>query len=324
MQVVTADLVKGKKVLLRLDIDVPIEDGKVVEDFRLKRGVETLDLCLKNAEKVIIMGHVGRPDFENEEFSVAPIYYWLENHDHYQEALQSNKLRLLENLRFEREEDEADLEYAKELAAFGDFYVNEAFAAYHKAASTTLLPTLMPHAAGVNFYKEVERLTEIKKNPKKPLVALIGGAKVEGKYRSVIELSKICDHVLVGGLLAHDIEQRGLEVPHNVVLAKLNESGLDIATVSVGVFSEIIKDAKEIIWGGPMGKYEEEEGNHGNELLARAVIDSGARSIIGGGDTVAALDKIGVIDKFDFVSTGGGAMLKFLSDGTLPTIEALN
>lgn len=324
MQTVTADLVKEKQVLLRFDIDVEIQDGRVVEDFRLKKGLPTLDLCLRNASKVIIMGHIGRPDGEDPEFSVEPIYNWLINFDHYEEALDSKKLRILENLRFEEGEDGADITYAKELASFGDFYVNEAFAAYHKAASTTVLPTLLPHAAGLNFAKEVERLTELRENPKKPLIALIGGAKVEGKYRAVVELSKIADTVLVGGLLANNIHERDLEVPGNVVLAKLSETGLDISTSSIGAFAEILKRAKEVIWGGPMGKYEVLEGNHADKILAEAIIDSGAESVIGGGDTVAALDKLGLLDKFSFVSSGGGAMLEFLSEGTLPTIEALS
>lgn len=324
MQVVTPDLVKDKTVLLRFDIDVPIEDGKVVEDFRLRKGLATLDLCLKNATKVILMGHVGRPEGEDPEFSVEPIYNWLASHDHYEEALENKKLRILENLRFEDGEDKADLNYAKDLASFGDVYINEAFAAYHKAASTTVLPTLLPHAAGLQFYKEVEKLLEIRKNPKNPLIAIIGGAKVEGKYRAVIELSKICDKVLVGGLLARDIEDKGLEVPQNVVLAKLNENGLDISASSIGAFSQIIQGAKQVIWGGPMGKYEVEEGNHGDKILAQAVIGSGAESVIGGGDTVAALNKLGLLDQFSFVSTGGGAMLELLSEGTLVTIDALN
>lgn len=324
MQVVTADLIKDKIVLLRYDIDVEFKDGRVSESFRLKKGLQTLDLCLENASKVIMMGHIGRPQGEEPQLSVEPIYYWLMNFDHYAKALESKKLRLLENLRFEEEEDRADLTYAKELASFGNFFVNEAFAAYHKAASTTVLPSLLPHAAGLNFNKEVEKLTQIRKDPQKPLVALVGGAKVEGKYRAVVELSKIADSVLVGGLLAQNIRERDLEVPENVILAHLSESGLDISTSSIEAFTEVLKKAKEIIWGGPMGKYEVLEGNHADKLLAQVIVDSGAESVIGGGDTVAALDKLGLLDKFSFVSSGGGAMLEFLSEGTLATIEALN
>ncbi len=323
MQTLTPDLVKGKTVLLRYDIDVEIVDGKVAEPFRLKKGLKTLDLCLENASKVILMGHVGRPKGEDPDFSVEPIYNWLANFEHFNEAFENKKLRLLENLRFEPEEDEGNLTYAKELASYGDFYVNEAFAAYHKAASTTVLPTLLPHAAGLNFSAEVERLTQLRNNPKKPLVALIGGAKVEGKYRAVVELSKIADTVLVGGLLAHDIKARDLDIPDNVWLATLSDSGLDICQKCIDSFSEELKRAKEVVWGGPMGKYEVLEGNHGDKVLAQAIIESGAESIVGGGDTVAALDKLGLLDQFTFISSGGGAMLEFLSEGTLPTIEVL-
>jgi phosphoglycerate kinase len=324
MQVVTADLVKGKTVLLRYDLDVEIKDGQVTEAFRLKKGLRTLDLLLQHASKIIIMGHLGRPQGEDPTLSVEPIYNWFINFEHYREAFDSKKIRLLENLRFEPQEDDRDLTYAKELASFGNFYVNEAFAAYHKAASTTVLPTLLPHAAGLNFASEIERLTQLRNYPQKPLVALIGGAKIEGKYRAVIELSKIADVVLVGGLLAHDIKQRGLDIPKNVLLATLNQTGLDISEQSIAQFSEILKGAKEIVWGGPMGKYEVLEGNFGDKALAEVIISSGAQSIIGGGDTVAAVDKLGLLDQFSFVSTGGGAMLEFLSEGILPTLDALN
>jgi phosphoglycerate kinase len=324
MQVVTENLIKGKTVLLRYDIDVEIQDGKVVEPFRLKKGLKTLDLCLEHANKVILMGHVGRPEGEDPVFSVEPIYDWLMSFAHYKEAFDTKKLRILENLRFEPEEDDGNLTYAKELASYGDFYINEAFAAYHKAASTTVLPTLLPHAAGLNFAKEVERLTELRNNPKKPLIALIGGAKVEGKYRAVVELSKLADKVLVGGLLARNIKEKDLDVPENVKLATLSEDGLDISPKSIEEFVEILKTTKEVVWGGPMGKYEVLEGNHGDKVLALTIVASGAESIIGGGDTVAALDKLGILEKFSFVSTGGGAMLEFLSEGTLATIDALN
>ncbi len=323
MQVISPELISGKKILLRYDVDVPIKDGRVVDDYRLKVGMETLRMCLEHGAKVVLMGHIGRPRGEDKSLSIAPIQDWLESQEGIAQFLQSGKLKLLENLRFEEGEDSADLEYAREFLYFGDFFVNEAFAAHHKAASTTLVPTLMPHAAGLHFASEVTTLTEIKNNPQKPLVAIVGGAKVEDKYEAIVALSRFCDTVLVGGLLAKNIADQGLEVASNVVLGKLNEEGLDLAVVSLGVFSEVINSAKQIIWAGPVGKYEIPQGQHGNAILAHSIINSGAKSLIGGGDTIAAIKELGLLKEFDFVSVGGGAMLELLTKGTLPTIEVL-
>lgn len=319
-QTVSAPLITGKKVLLRMDLDVGISDGKVVDDFRLLAGLPTLDLCLENAQSVIIMGHIARPKGEDPSFSVKPIVDWLEQK--YQgKSMPEGRLHILENLRFESGEEGCDETFAKELATYGDFFINEAFASHHKSASTTLLPQLLPHAAGLRFAKEIAKLTEVRTNPKKPLIALIGGAKIEDKLPVVQVLSKVADVVLVGGKLPWEINQLGVNVPANVMVAKMNEAGTDLSNEALDSFKQIIGRAKQIIWAGPMGKYEEEQSQKGTLELARSVIESGAESIIGGGDTQAALT--GYLEKFTFVSTGGGAMLKFLVDGTLPTIQAL-
>ena len=156
--------VDGKRVLIRYDIDVPIKDGKVMDDFRLKAGLTTVRFCLQFATEVVLTGHIGRPKLDDNgapsdedvlNLSVSPVYDWFYQNG-FEKDLDSKKLKILENLRFEKGEDEASLDYAKELASLGDFYINEAFASYHPAASTTVLPTLLPHAAGLNFAKEVE------------------------------------------------------------------------------------------------------------------------------------------------------------------------
>lgn len=323
MQIVSDKFVSGKKVLLRLDIDVEIEGGKVAEDYRLRAGIPTIRLCLEVASEVIIMGHIGRPKGKVvPELSVEPVFNWFSENG-FKEELESKKLRILENLRFEAGEDEASLDYAKELAALGDVYINEAFSSHHKAASTTVLPTLLPHAAGLRFAKEVDTLTKIRQAPKRPQVAIVGGAKVEDKYQAILDLSNFCDNVLVGGLLAKLMLEQALEKPSNVVLGALNEEGIDLSAAALGAFAHIIKDAKDIIWAGPVGKYEDENGNHGDKILAEAVTLSEARSLIGGGDTISALNKLGFLDKFTFVSVGGGAMLELLTKGTLPTIDVL-
>ncbi len=321
MQTVRPDLIRGKKVILRLDLDVPIENGQVKDDFRLKAAMDTLKLCLENADNTTICGHLGRPGGKVvEALSVAPVAKWIKDYC-LSHGFPPGKLDILENLRFEEGEDGVYAEYAMELAKYGDFFVNEAFASHHEAASTTLLPTMLVHAAGLRFAKEVEVLTKIRQSPPKPLVAIIGGVKLEDKYPAIVELSKIADVVLVGGLLPLKIKEENREVSANVMLGKLDQSGLDLAPETIESFAKVITGAKQIVWAGPLGKYEDPKANHGNLALAQAVIKSGASSIIGGGDTIAALDFY--LDKFSFVSVGGGAMLKFLTSGTLATIEAL-
>lgn len=332
MQVVSPDFVKGKIILLRMDIDVPLRQAQggremvVAEDFRLKACLPTLNLCIEHGQSVVVIGHLGRPGGKVvKELSVAPVVQWLQSQP-VERDLADGKLHVLENLRFESGEEALDLEYAKELAKMGDVFINESFAAYRPAASTTILPTLLPHAAGLQFAKEVELLTQARKNPKRPMVAIVGGAKVEDKYKSIVELSKFCDAVLVGGLLPKEILEKNLEIANNVMLGKISENGIDLAEESIESFIRLIQNAKQIIWGGPVGKYEDEVGIIGTAKLAEAILQSEVSTIIGGGDIVAAINKLGKLTDFEkkgLVSTGGGAMLNLLEKGTLPTIEAL-
>lgn len=321
MQVVRPEFVKDKRVLLRMDLDVPLSQtgGKlrVAEDFRLLAGLDTLELCLEYARSVIIMGHLGRPaGRQTPELSVAPIVDWLEALS--DTILPPNKLHILENLRFEEGEEACGLNLARELASLGDVYINEAFAAHHPAASTTILPGLLPHAAGLRFAREVEELTQVREHPDKPLVVIIGGVKLEDKLPAVEAMARVADKVLVGGKIGEMLS--GL--PPNVIAGKLNREGTDIAEETARQWSEILAGAKTILWNGPLGQVEDEK-NDQTRQLAQAVINSGSRSIVGGGDTVAALNKWKLLDRFSFVSTGGGAMLKFLATGSLPTIKAL-
>ncbi|MCL4366615.1 phosphoglycerate kinase [Patescibacteria group bacterium] len=325
MRIVTASFVHDKKVLLRMDLDVPLEeeDGKLVvqEDFRLQAALPTLKLCLENAQKVIVMGHLGRPDGQPvPKLSVEPIYDWLYQHTPHQ-YLDQDKLFLLENLRFEAGEDQADLQFAKELASFGDVFVNEAFAAHHPAASTTILPTLVPSVAGLHFAQEIEKLTQIRQHPQHPLVAIIGGVKIEDKLPAVLALAKVADAVLVGGKIADDLRKQD-KIPSNVFAGKLTDDGQDLAAETVSAWSSLILGAKEIFWNGPLGKVEDPK-NFQTHAIAKLILESQAESIIGGGDTITALNEWSLLNKFSFVSTGGGAMLKFIIDGALPTITAL-
>lgn len=340
VNVVAPELIAGKKILLRLDLDVPIKDKKVVDDYRLKAGLTTLKLCLEHAQSVTVMGHLGRPGGkEVPGLSVEPIYDWLcEQLDC--QALAERKIRLLENLRFEKGEEECSIEFAKELIRLGsgDFYnssdsencklvyINEAFAAFHPAASTVVLPKLLPHAAGLRFAEEVKRLTQVLENPKRPLVGIIGGAKVADKLPAIQSLAKIADVVLVGGKLVAEIaaDPNVLgENSHKIVVAKLNEAGTDITPQTCEAWQQMVRSAKMVLWSGPLGKVEDPQ-NDQTKLLAEAIVNNTEmESIVGGGDSIAAFDKWELLGKFTFVSTGGGAMLKFLADKTLPTIEAL-
>lgn len=323
MKVVTPDLVKGKKIILRYDLDVAFHP---LEEFKLKAGLPTLNLCLEHGRSVIMMGHVGRPDGKVvEQLKVAPIVEWFE-HQEYSKDLESGKLQILENLRFDSREEAGDLEYAEKLASKGDFYVNEAFSSYRLAVSTTLLPKLLPHAAGLHFAEEVKKLTEIRNNPKKPFIAIMGGAKVEDKLPVIQVLAQKADAVLIGGKLAYEIRQQNLTLPKNVLVGKLNEDGFDLAAETVSAWSNIISKAAQIIWNGPLGKFEDPKYNQ-TEKVIKMILDSNAEIIIGGGDSVAALSKAGLLEEAQnkaFVSVGGGAMLKFLTEGTLPTIEVLS
>jgi phosphoglycerate kinase len=324
MKTVTAELVQGKKVLLRLDIDVTIENGQILEPFRLEAGLETLKLCLENANSVTCMGHIGRPGgVEVPELSVEPVVSW------YEEKLKEmqlppGKFNFLENLRFEKGEDEASVDYAEELAAMGDFLVIESFASHRPAASTTILAALLPHAAGLRFAKEVEELKKVRENPTRPMVAIIGGAKIEDKLGVVNQMAKSADAVLIGGKLPKEIHEKGLTFPPNVLVARMAENGFDLDPEVAQKFADIIKASKMVVWAGPMGKYEEEQYREGTRVLAQAIVDANVYSVIGGGDTITALSGVNLLDKMSFISTGGGAMLKMLADGTLPTIDALN
>lgn len=321
MKVVSPDKLRNRKVLLRLDLDVPIEDGQILDDVRLRAGFETLCMCLENARSTIICGHIGRPEGKEEpKLSVKPVVVWVEQMLEGVE-LPPHSLHVLENLRFEPGEEECSIEFAKELASYGEVFINEAFASHHPSSSTTTITKLLPSYAGLRFVFEVDSILSIRKTPKKPLVAIIGGAKVEDKYQAIVGLAKVVDYVLVGGLLPELIRKQGLKIPDNVYLGELGASKIDISIETVDKFLKIIRQAKQIVWAGPMGKYEDPEGNKGNLLLAHGVISSGAESLIGGGDTITALEPL--IHKFNFVSTGGGAMLELLVKGTLPAIEAL-
>lgn len=327
LPVVTREFVEGRRVLLRADLDA-LTDGRV-EDFRLEAGLLTLEFCLRYAKQVIMMGHLGRPGGKVvPELLVEPVRQWFSAHG-FAEALTSGKLErkleILENLRFNPGEDAGDLKYARELAAKGDVLVYESFATYRPAASTTVLPGLLPHVVGFRFQQEVKRLSAVRENPKKPCVVIMGGAKVDDKLPVICALAPKADVVLVGGKLIQEVRTKRLNLPDNVMVGTLTKDGFDITFETTQEWTKLIRRAKTIIWNGPLGRFEV-SGNDQTKALARAVLDSEATVVIGGGNTIDALNSYGLFKKAQkkaFVSVGGGAMLKFLADGTLPTIQAL-
>lgn len=324
---------QDKKVLLRGDLDVSLKDANVEEDSRLKECLPTILYLLDHGGKVVLIGHLGRPDGKVvEELRLIPVAekfkellglqnsvstFKIGNFEAYKIA---ENLILLENLRFDPREEKNDSDFAKELAELGDFYVNEAFATSHREhASIVGVPKLLPHAAGFHFAKEVENLSRVLENSKRPLIFVIGGAKPETKLPLVADFAKKADFVLIGGILCQNSK---VQDP-NVKCAKSTSDGFDINEESIKEFTEIIKTAGMIVWNGPMGKYEEEKYETGTRKIAEVIAENGGFKVVGGGDTIAALTKFNLIDKMDYVSTGGGAMLEYLAQGNLPGIEAL-
>jgi len=321
--------VDSKKVLLRADFDVPVENGVVGDQTRIKADLPSIRWLLKRNAKVVLLAHLGRPNKVEKEFSLKPVAQILENILKVKikflkepTVSQLSNLNLLENLRFWSGEEANDEIFTKKLVVMGDFYINDAFAVCHRLhASIVGIPKFLPGFAGLHLEKEINELTKILKNPARPLVAIIGGAKIETKLPSINNLSKIADKVLVGGRLMFEIGNTPLNP--NVIVANDDLDTKDIGPRSIEFFSRIVKNAKTIIWNGPLGLFEEEKYALGTKKVAKEITNSNAYSIIGGGDTIAALNKFDLLDKINYVSTGGGAMLEILAGKKLPGLEAL-
>ena len=319
----------GKRVIVRCDFDVPVKSGKILDDTRIKDSLPTLKYLLSNGAKLFLISKLGRPKRKDPSLSLEIITDALSNYLGkkiiFQRNLDGNssgEVILLENLRFWSEEEDGDENFGKKLATFGDLYVNECFATSHRNdASITQLPKILPFYAGLRLLKEVEELKIVMKNPARPLVAIIGGAKLETKLPAIFNLAKIADKVLVGGKLMFEVEIRSL--PENVVVAYDDVQTKDIGEQSIKLFSESISGAKMVVWNGPMGMFEDSRYMKGTKEIAKAVVGSDAYSVIGGGDTISALNKLDLISKIKFVSTGGGAMLEFLAGKKLPGLQAL-
>jgi phosphoglycerate kinase len=226
-------------------------------------------------------------------------------------------LRLLENLRFWNGETESEPGFAKLLASFGDLYVNESFAAYHASASVTALPHLLPTYFGLQFVNEVQTISKVLQNPKRPIVVVLGGAKAD-KLEFLPQLLELADQVLLGGLLPTLVKVHDKKL----VLGDLDSTSKDLSPVSSELFSQLIMEAGTVIWNGPVGKFEDKSHAAGTRAVAEAMAASTAFTLVGGGDTQAALEELGLEAKIDHLSTGGGALMALLATGTLPAIQA--
>ncbi len=311
--------VSRKRVLVRADLDIDIG-----ENYRLEAILPTLEYLSSKSANITIMGHLGRPCGKVvEELKIKPVEEAL------RKVAKGIEFEVLENLRFNPGEEASDMKFAESLAIQGDVYVNEAFASSHRnSASITTLPKLLPHAVGFRFEKEVENLSKVFENPKKPVVLVVGGSK-DDKKEYIKSLENFVDKILVGGRLPEYYGDLALESVRNIgeedkiVLANLIQDKEDITLNSIERFEEEIVKAGTIVLAGPMGRYEDEGHRQGTERVFKAVAASSAYKVVGGGDSLSVLSLYSLKDKFDWVSVGGGAMLEFLAQKTLPGIEAL-
>lgn len=334
MKNITPEIIANKKVLIRIDTDVPVENGQIKDTTRLLAVLPTLTLLKEHAASVTILGHLGRPKGQVvPELSLLPIAIKLGellNTDiqliplHESTTVFPTQFTIRENVRFDSREEAASEEFAAELASGHDLFIFEAFAVAHRdATSTTTITKLLPSYAGLRVAKEVEILTQAMSNPQHPYLAIIGGAKIETKLPTVEKLQSIADNLFVGGRLPHEIKEQGLSFPAHVTVASMNESGLDISQAFAQKLSQLVSQASYIVWNGPLGKFEDQSAQAGTKALCDALKQSSAYKIIGGGETINAVTQFAAIDSIDFISVGGGAMLEFLSGKQLPGLAQL-
>ncbi|HET9243444.1 MAG TPA: phosphoglycerate kinase [Gaiella sp.] len=337
----TAD-VAGKRVLVRADLNVPLEDGAVADDTRIRAALPTLELLLeRDAAEVAVCSHLGRPKGHDPAYEIAPVAARLG------ELLSDERLRVLENTRFLPGETANDPETAKGLAEGMDLFVNDAFGSAHRAhASTEAVAHLLPAYAGLLLIAELEHLGRLLGDIERPFVLVAGGAKVEDKLGVLESLGGRADTVIVGGKMAAELASRSplegtrVELPVDVVAADAFESdaktqvvaadavpegwlGLDIGPETRERFAALIRDAKTVFWNGPMGVFEWERFAGGTKAVAEAVAAVDGYTVVGGGDSVRAISELSLDDDVSWVSTGGGASLELLEGKELPGVVAI-
>ena len=329
--------VDGKRVLVRVDFNVPLEEGRVADDTRIRAALPTIELLLeRGAAEVVLMSHLGRPKGEDPSLSMEPVRARL------RELLPDERLRLLENTRFDPRETENDPALAQELAAHGELYVNDAFGSAHRAhASTEGVAHLLPGYAGLLLVRELEELGALLERPEQPFAAVLGGAKVADKIGVLESLGERADVVLIGGKMAEEVERdAGYELPEDVVAAAEFDAdaearvvawedvpegwlGLDIGPATRERFAARIGEARTVFWNGPMGVFEWPRFAEGTKAVAQAVAAADAHTVVGGGDSARAVEELGVADEIDWISTGGGASLELLEGKELPGVVAI-
>ncbi|MDQ3239390.1 MAG: phosphoglycerate kinase [bacterium] len=339
MKIITPEIVKNKKVLIRLDLDVPIENNQVIDLNRLSSVIPTLEI-LNDASQIIIIGHLGRPNGQIvEELRMTPIATALTQYigstmnyiqsvdinDIKKSLSENNKWNLLENIRFNPQEEQNNFDFSKQLASLGQIFVFEAFATSHRAAASTVgITSYLPSYAGLRVAKEIQVLSQVLNNPEHPFLAIIGGSKIETKIPVIENLLNKADFIYVGGKLIKEINDKNIKFSDKVHIGKTTPDGLDITPESQQQVIDLINQAKLIVWNGPPGKFEDQNSQEGTKVIAQAIANSNAYKIIGGGETNEAVKLFNVQDKFDFISVGGGAMLEFLSGKELPALQTLN
>lgn len=334
---------EGKKVIVRGDLDI---SDLSENDIRLQRLIPTINFLIENKSKVIIIGHRGRPEGKiNNEYSLKVVSDILEKMlktkinfvfdivgveaKEESEKLESGHLMCLENLRFDSREESDDDTFSKSLSELGDIYVNEAFSVCHRShASIVGIPKYLPSYAGLNLENEIKNLDKIVNNPERPLVVLLSGTK-EDKLKMIDPLSELADKVLVGGRLPDLMGDKGLESvrlatdTQKIIVGNLIMDKEDITLNTIDRFTKEILKAKTVVLAGVLGRYEDEGHSQGTRKVFQAVASSKAFKVVGGGDSLNAINKYNLVDKFDWISVGGGAMIEFIIQGDLPGVKVL-
>ncbi len=329
------EILPETRVVLRLDTDLPMEGNQILDNSRLVKSVPTLKFLLEKQCRVAIIGHRGRPEGRDENLSLKPVYLELmslleggqnlyesvfvedvEDKTKIDVGLGENNMVFLENLRFWPGEAANDAGFLQGLMEVTQFYVNDALAA-HQGHASIMMHQKMPAFYGLSFIEEVEKMERIVESPARPLTIILGGAK-EDKLKYLEELERVADYILIGGKLPLLMKGQEEKISEKVRVAKLREDGLDLSEEDITQFKEIIGKAKTIIWAGAVGYYEDAKSQKGSEEIAGAVAESQAYKVVAGGDTGAAVKKLGLEEKIDYVCSGGGVMLEYLAKGSLP------